>query len=170
MKSLVRSHGISCLFFAAIIGYGYYLVLSEKQIRATLAVTPVAVNADPPSHAAMNPINTHALLTSMGFLTSDKPRQSTESAIVKGIFMASDGTSVVLLSVAGRAQRYRLGDRLPGGSVLRKVESGRVLLSNNGLETFLPLSANYPRTLVTTGAPSSVPMHLKPQTAMPPTR
>ncbi|WP_341960465.1 type II secretion system protein N [Pseudomonas sp. RC10] len=167
VKSFTRFHGVTILCLATLAGSGFYFVLDEKAVRAELAKVPPVLREKSPSTTPVGPVSAGALLTSMGFQADGRLRQSPESATVRGLFMASNGSSTALLTVAGQDSRYRLGDRLPGGSVLQRIEPGRVLLSNRGVDTFLPLSVSGSATLVTTADPKSTALvHFKPTTAM----
>lgn len=86
--------------------------------------------------------------------------------MLRGIFVSSTGDSTALLAIAGSQRRYSVGERLPSGSVLRRIEADRVLLWRNGREEVLPLagSAQHLRN-ATAGPDQPTHRHLRPSVA-----
>jgi len=58
---------------------------------------------------------------------------------LRASFVSSVGDSRALLAGAEGQRIYRVGESLPGGSILRRIESGRVVLWRNGREELLAL-------------------------------
>jgi general secretion pathway protein C len=96
------------------------------------AVAPVEPAASP-SPAALN--------TLFG-LSGGSAASSGETLQLRAIFVASGGQSRALLAAGERHVTYQVGDRLPGGSVLRRIESDGLVLWRNGREERLALRAS----------------------------
>ncbi|MCF4998063.1 hypothetical protein GIW70_16865 [Pseudomonas syringae] len=67
-------------------------------------------------------------------------RRSAEALTLQASFVLAAGLSGALLADSQGARFYRVGDPLPGGSVLRRVELQHVVLWNKGREESLPLA------------------------------
>ena len=150
---------------AATLGYGIHLFLSERSYRQALgpvtAFAPVAAVGELPATS-----NSGALLTVLGFQDETAALQKPELAMLRGVVVATSEESRALMTVAGNQRTYRVGERLPGGSVLRRIEARRVFLWRNGHEVVLPLATSAATTLRTARAittPSS--LYLRPAAA-----
>ncbi|WP_370590615.1 type II secretion system protein N [Pseudomonas gingeri] len=149
--------------------YGAWLGWQEWLFRRELPPAPVfnfIATAPAPRPEPLDPM---AVATVLGLSTPDALARSAEPLQLRASFVASSGVSRALLAGAQGQQIYQVGDRLPGGSVLRRVEVGRVVLWRNGREELLALEQPATRLLLAaghgagTGAESS--LYLRPTTA-----
>lgn len=79
---------------------------------------------------------------------------------VKAILAARDGQGVALIASAGQQHLYRVGDALPSGAVVRRIEPGRVIIWHARREHTLSLAAA-PAWLATRVPAEAVPRHLR---------
>jgi type II secretory pathway component PulC len=75
----------------------------------------------------------------MGMAAHGALARSIEPLKLRASFVSTSGDSRALLAGADGQSIYRVGESLPGGSALRRVEPGRVVLWRNGREEFLSL-------------------------------
>ncbi|BBP68427.1 hypothetical protein PHLH6_04310 [Pseudomonas sp. Seg1] len=116
-----------------------FLAWQEWTFRSAQRLpAPVAVPL--PASPALAPLNTAAVATVFGLAAPTALRPSAESLTLQATFAVDSGLSKALISVAQGARLYRVGDDLPGGSVLRRVEAQHVALWNKGREESLPLA------------------------------
>jgi hypothetical protein len=114
-----------------------FLAWQEWAFRSAQRLpAPVAV----PMPTAPAPLNTAAVATVFGLAAPSALRPSAESLTLQATFAVDSGLSKALISAAQGARLYRVGDDLPGGSVLRRVEAQHVVLWNKGREEALPLA------------------------------
>lgn len=114
-----------------------FLAWQEWAFRNAQRLTaPVAV----PMPTAPAPLNTAAVATVFGLAAPSALRPSAESLTLQATFAVDSGLSKALISAAQGPRLYRVGDDLPGGSVLRRVEAQHVVLWNKGREESLPLA------------------------------
>jgi type II secretory pathway component PulC len=92
----------------------------------------------------------------LGFTTEGSLKASAEPLTLQAIFVVSNGLSKALLADAQGPRLYQVGDRLPGGSVLRRIENHQVLLWNKGREERLALQAPAERFLQPAESPGTV--------------
>lgn len=120
--------------------YATFLSWQEWRFRERLVqpASPVA-NADPAPTRSTPTLDASAVATLMGLTTAVVMHGSSEPLTLRASFVASGHSSRALLADAQGAQMYRLGERLPGGSILRRVEARQVVLWNNGREELLAL-------------------------------
>ncbi len=135
--------------------HGACLAWDEWVFRRDLPVAPVAVTTGA-TVAPPLPLNHGAVATVLGLQGHGVPARSSEPLQLRASFVASSGASRALLAGAQGQRIYRVGDSLPGGSVLRRVEAGRVVLWRNGREESLGLEPPGRRSLSV--HPGSVPV------------
>lgn len=150
---------------AAVLGYGAHLLWAEhsyrQRLHAVTAFPPVAR----PLEALPTPDNS-ALLTVLGFKTQEAAPRSQEPAVLRGTVVSSGKQSRALLTVGGSQRSYREGERLPSGSVVLRIDAGRVFLWRNGREEVLPLVVSAQPVLRTaTAVTPVVHSHLRPNAA-----
>ncbi|SEL77631.1 type II secretion system protein N [Pseudomonas agarici] len=149
--------------------YGAWLAWHEWVFRQAMPAAPVFnfIAAAPAQRP--EPLDPVAVATVFGLSTSDALARSAEPLQLRASFVASSGASRALLAGAQGQRIYQVGDRLPGGSVLRRIEVGRVVLWRNGREEWLALEQPVKRLLLaagpSTGAESSI--YLRPTSAKP---
>jgi type II secretory pathway component PulC len=126
--------------------YAVFLVWQEWHFRESVVVpAPAAVSkATVPSRELLDAT---AVATVLGFTSDATRKASTESLTLQASFVISSGLSRALLADSQGARIYQVGDRLPGGSVLRRVEPGQVVLWNKGREELLTLQPSAARFL-----------------------
>ena len=120
------------------VAYGAFVVWQEVQFRQHLAGPPqvdALISAAPVREA----LDTTAVASVLGLLPGASPQASIQSLSLRACFVASRGLSKALLADAQGQRLYRVGDRLPGGSTLRRVEGDHVVLWNKGREERLML-------------------------------
>lgn len=128
-----------CLLVIAI-GYAAFLVWKERVFRESLT-SPLsfaaAIKAPPPRA----PLDTTAVMTVLGLSTETALLPSAEPLTLQASFVLGTGLSRALLADAHGSRIYQVGDPLPGGSVLRRVEVSQAVLWNKGREEVLTLQA-----------------------------
>ncbi|MHC8303824.1 type II secretion system protein N [Pseudomonas sp. PB3P13] len=102
----------------------------------TLAIPGIAPASLVPAPA---PLNTTAIATLLGLTAEASPLPSAEPLTLHASFIQSNGLSKALLADAQGPRLYQVGEQLPGGSVLRRVEVTQVVLWNKGREELLAL-------------------------------
>ncbi|WHS60802.1 type II secretion system protein N [Pseudomonas sp. G2-4] len=118
--------------------YGVFLAGQEWRFRQALELgMPMA--ADSPVVPARNPPNVQAVATVLGLVPEGAHAPSAEPMTLQASFVAGQGLSRALLADAAGSRIYQVGERLPGGSVLRRVEASHVMLWRNGREERLAL-------------------------------
>lgn len=147
--------------------YATYLLREELQARAALARVLPATLAAPAPLAVDEPLNLSALVTVLGLQAQGPLARSSEALRLQASFISRDGESRALLAGSSGARVYRVGERLPGGSVLRRVEPDHVVLWRNGREESLALgsaatSSHLLREAVTSGGRSNVQRYIHP--------
>lgn len=141
-SSVSRRRWLSRLVLACLVlAYAGYLVRDELQARSARSMVPATALAAPPPLVAEAPLNLSALVTVLGLQAQGPLARSSEALRLQASFISRDGESRALLAGSSGARVYRVGERLPGGSVLRRVESDHVVLWRNGREESLALGA-----------------------------
>ncbi|WP_448109856.1 type II secretion system protein N [Pseudomonas azerbaijanoccidentalis] len=128
------------------IGYAVFLVWQEWRFRERLtSPVPILVATLPvPTH---KPLDATAVATVLGLIKDTALLASTEPLTLQASFVVSNGLSRALLADAQGSRLYQVGERLPGGSVLRRVETNQVMLWNKGREELLTLQSPAARFL-----------------------
>jgi hypothetical protein len=140
--------GTVCLL-ALPVGYGVFAVWQERHFREHLArPSPTVISTIPaPTHV---PLDATAVATVLGLTTHAMLLASAEPLALQASFVVSNGMSRALLADAQGSRMYQVGERLPGGSVLRRVEANQVVLWNKGREerlTLLPSTERFLRRI-----------------------
>jgi hypothetical protein len=115
-----------------------FLVWQERSFREQLA-TPSSFTTTPPVSPAHKPFEATAVASVFGLSPVATLQTSAEPLTLQGSFVLTNGLSKALLGNAQGSRLYQVGERLPGGSVLRRVEATQVALWNNGREELLTL-------------------------------
>ncbi|EJL03642.1 hypothetical protein PflQ2_5269 [Pseudomonas fluorescens Q2-87] len=118
--------------------YGGFLAEQEWRYRQALA-RDMPVIADAPTVAVRELPNVQAVATVLGLVPESARAPSAEPITLQASFVVGEGLSRALLADATGSRMYQVGERLPGGSVLRRVEASHVTLWRNGREERLPL-------------------------------
>jgi hypothetical protein len=126
--------------------FGVFLVWQEWELRERLA-SPLPIAVPPAPAPLREPLVTGAVATVFGLTTQTALPPSAEPLTLQASFVGAGGGSKALLGDAENARFYQVGERLPGGSVLRRVEADQVVLWNNGREEWLKLQPSAPPVL-----------------------
>jgi hypothetical protein len=129
--------GLLC-WCALPLGSAVFLVWQERSFREQLA-TPSAFISTPAVPPAREPFDVTAVASIFGLSPGATLQPSAEPLTLQGSFVLSSGLSKALLGNGQGSRLYQVGERLPGGSVLRRVEATQVVLWNNGREELLTL-------------------------------
>lgn len=131
------------------VGYAVFLVWQEWHFRQHLA-RPLSVPVTATAESVPVFFDATAVATVFGLTTHATLLASAEPLTLQASFVVSNGLSRALLADAQGSQMYQVGERLPGGSVLRRVEAHQVVLWNQGREerlTLQPPAARFLRRL-----------------------
>lgn len=139
------------------VGYGSFLVWQEWHFREHLVrPSPTVTTTMPAPVDAL--LDATAVAMVLGLTTQSTLLTSTEPLVLRASLVVSNGLSRALLADAKGARMYQVGERLPGGSVLRRVEPHQVVLWNKGREERLmlqPSTAPFLRRFVPPAAPQT---------------
>lgn len=113
--------------------YGVFLAVQEWRFRQAL-LRDVPVVAVAPVVPARELPNVQAVASVLGLTPAGAHTPSAEPITLQASFVADQGLSRALLTDAAGPRIYQVGERLPGGSVLRRVEASHVTLWRNGRE------------------------------------
>lgn len=118
--------------------YGLLLAGQEWRFRQALARDVPVVDESQVVPVRALP-NVQAVATVLGLTPEGAHSPSAEPMTLQASFVAGQGLSRALLADATGPRIYQVGERLPGGSVLRRVEASHVMLWRNGREERLAL-------------------------------
>jgi type II secretory pathway component PulC len=118
--------------------YAAFLAGQEWRFRQALDAD-MPVIADAPVAPVRDSPNAQAVATVLGLAPEGVQAPSAEPITLQASFVVGQGLSRALLADAAGSRVYQVGERLPGGSVLRRVESSHVTLWRNGREERLAL-------------------------------
>jgi hypothetical protein len=138
MAGLGLRLGKVCLLILPI-GYGAFLAWQEWSFRESLASPLPKVTTAPTTQPSPVPIDPTAVATVLGLTAETALLPSAEPLTLQASFVLGTGLSKALLADSQGSRIYLVGERLPGGSVLRRVESNHVVLWNKGREELLTL-------------------------------
>lgn len=94
---------------------------------------PVAP-ASPPQAPVDTPPDTSALALAFGIAGAGEVPTSAEPLRLSALIIASHGPARALIGTADAERSYRVGDHLPGGNKVRRIDAGQVLLWRAGRE------------------------------------
>lgn len=140
---------------------------SEWALRDALAVQPELAAPHLPIVDAPPLLNPGAIAKVLGLAAQSALVRSAEPLTLRASFVSLTGESRALLAGANGERIYQMGENLPGGSVLRRVEITQVVLWRNGREEVLPLQLSGGRSLQALKAggqnpgPTPSPIHLR---------
>lgn len=160
------------VLLAVALGYGGLLAWQEWQYHQSLSAVPVLTPLrSAPDTPAPEQFKPDAIASVLGLTTPLTWVQSAEPLQLRASFISSGGTSQALLAGAQGAQFYAEGERLPSGSVLRRVEASHVVLWRNGREERLTLTPATKHVLPVPSTPGAAPpatsLHLRPVAEQP---
>ena len=106
-------------------------------------------------------LDTTAIATVLGLADEAARLPSAEPLTLQASFVVASGMSKALLADAQGSRIYQVGEQLPGGSVLRRIEPNQVVLWNKGREELLTVqssSTRFLRRLESQDAPHHLPV------------
>ncbi|MFV3325194.1 type II secretion system protein N [Pseudomonas sp. NY15372] len=111
---------------------------------ANPVVTDIATPASlvAPAAAAQKPLPVATLALAFGFQAPGQPQSSRSDITLKATFVSSQGDARALVKSPNGDAIHRVGDRLPGGGVLRRIDVRSIVLWLNGREEVVSLSAS----------------------------
>lgn len=121
------------------LGYGGFFGWQEWQFRQSLSTTVGSVPMPLATLAPSPALNTQAVATVLGLTTQGSVLNSAEPLILRATVVAGNSESRALLAGPEGERFYRAGERLPGGSLLRRIEPAHVVLWRQGREERLSL-------------------------------
>lgn len=151
------------------VGYAVFVAWQEWHFRERMPRLSSIVTPTAPSPVRAS-LDATSVAMVFGLTTQATAQASAEPLTLLASFVVSNGLSKALLADAQGPRLYQVGERLPGGSVLRRVESSQVLLWNKGREERLALQPPAARFLqsvessATVKTPTSPARYLRPFT------
>lgn len=145
---------LKVLLWGTCFGYGAHLAWQEWLYRQALAVTVIAP-ARPAPAPALEPFQPEAIASVLGLAPQGALAHSAEPLELRASLVSSHGASQALLAGSQQARFYRVGERLPGGSVLRRIEVSHVVLWRNNREERLLLKPPSRHVLPASQAPAT---------------
>ncbi|MGF6098979.1 type II secretion system protein N [Pseudomonas sp. 18175] len=144
--------------------YGGVLGWQEWQFRRAQWATVQTMPAPLPTLTPPSALNTQAVATVLGLTTQGSVLDSAEPLTLRATVVARDSESRALLAGPDGERFYRAGERLPGGSLLRRIEPAHVVLWRQGREERLSLYPAGPRFLqpADTHRQAAASRHLRP--------
>ena len=127
----------SVCWLALPVGGAVFLAWQEMEFREHLASPSPDIATRVPV-PVREPLETTSIAIVFGLTTEATPQPSSEPMTLQASFV-SNGLSKALLANAQGSRLYQVGERLPGGSVLRRIETHQVALWNKGREELLTL-------------------------------
>ena len=148
-----------------LIAYGACLAWQEWLFRQSVEVPVFAPVQTNPALASAS-FNPGSIASVLGLSAGEALMRSAEPLELRASFVSSQGQSQALLDDGEQARFYTVGERLPGGSVLRRVEVSHVVLWRNGREERLALrpAAQYLLPVANLSLPKAqaASLHLRP--------
>ncbi|MBF4557044.1 hypothetical protein H7698_13245 [Pseudomonas sp. p50] len=154
LKQLTGSALTKGLLLLIPVSYGTFLAWQEWLWRENLASVAHSVVA-PIAAPSRENLDTTAVATVFGLVDEATRLPSAESLSLQASFVVASGVSRALLADAQGSRMYQVGEQLPGGSVLRRVEPNQVVLWNKGREELLTLQPSAERFLRRLESPSA---------------
>ncbi|TFY89897.1 hypothetical protein DYL59_10970 [Pseudomonas kairouanensis] len=119
--------------------YGLVLGWQEWQLRRTQWAPVQPLPAPLPTLTPVFALNTQAVATVLGLSSHGSVMDSAEPLTLLATVVAGNSESRALLAGPEGERFYRAGERLPGGSLLRRIEPAHVVLWRQGREERLSL-------------------------------
>jgi len=156
LARLTRLAARLCLL-AVPVSYGAFLAWQEWRFREGLATPPQPVEIIRTAALPREMLDATSVATVLGLTAGAQLVPSTEPLILHASFVIRSGLSKALLADSQGSHLYKVGDRLPGGSVLRRIEAGQVVLWSKGREELLALKPAASAFLHRVEAPAKSP-------------
>lgn len=116
------------------------VMLAWREATRPDLVEPVAQDSVARVLPAQQPLPTATLALAFGFSEPGERLASQAGLVLKACFIPSRGQPRALVGSREGDSFYGVGDRLPGGSVLRRIDVGAITLWVEGREEVLTLS------------------------------
>lgn len=100
---------------------------------------------------AQQPLPTATLALAFGYSEPGGQAASQAELVLKACFVSSRGPARALVGSRDGERLYRVGDRLPGGSVVRRIDVRSITLWDGGREQVLALSGSRGNVFVQSG-------------------
>ncbi|WP_341783132.1 protein XcpP [Pseudomonas putida] len=127
--------------------------LAWRERTYPVAAPPVvpAVPVETPQLPA-KPLPAATVALAFGFQAT-RPQQSGQADVaLKASFVSSQGEARALVKSHGGEAIYRVGDRIPGRGVLRRIDVRSIVLWSGGREEVVSMSAPAPTVFLPAGA------------------
>ncbi|MCE5975630.1 hypothetical protein [Pseudomonas sp. JR33AA] len=98
------------------------------------------------------PLSTAALIVAFGFSAPDGQPAGRADLVLKACFIPSRGEARALVGGRDGDALYRVGDRLPDGSVVRRIEVRSITLWDGRVEQSVAMSGNRPGVFLPFGS------------------
>ncbi|MFK0094387.1 type II secretion system protein N [Pseudomonas sp. NPDC090592] len=105
-----------------------------------------------PAATAQQPLPMASLALAFGYSEPVGQAASQAELVLKACFVSSLGHARALIASREGESLYRVGDRIPGGSVLRRIEVGSITLWDGEREQGLALSGSRANVFVQSGS------------------
>ena len=134
---MIRPRTAWCvLLLVAAAGLGW----QQVRWRQAPAPAPVAPASAPPELVDTLP-DTATLALAFALAGAGEVPASTEPLRLRALIVPTQGPARALIAVGDGVRGYRVGDHLPGGNLVRRIDAGHVLLWRAGREERLLLAA-----------------------------
>ncbi|MGE7990374.1 type II secretion system protein N [Pseudomonas sp. NPDC089554] len=118
---------------------GAFLLWREGQARAHWQA-PLPMLGSPAAVDTQGPLPAATMALAFGFQAVDAKASTRSDITLKASFVSSLGEARALISNNAKDAIYRVGDRLPGGGVVRRIEARAITLWVEGREETLALA------------------------------
>lgn len=122
------------------------------------------VSAAPAAVDAPRPLPVAALALAFGFQGAGAQASTRSDIVLKASFVSSLGEARALVSNDSHDAIYLVGDRLPGGGVVRRIESHAITVWAEGREQTLALAG--PRDTLLRPVGADTPLQPAPTTSL----
>jgi hypothetical protein len=123
---------VAPLVYGALLGWQEWRYREQLELPTLVATSAIA----PVPHQALDAA---AVATVLGLTAGTALLPSAEPLTLQASFVVTHGLSRVLLADSQGARMYQVGERLPGGSVLRRIAPDHAVLWSKGREELLTL-------------------------------
>jgi hypothetical protein len=118
------------------------LLLGVRETTRPALIAPDALEHAAPALPMEKPLPTTTLALAFGFSEPGPRLSSPAELVLKACFVSSQGRARALVASREGERFYRVGDKLPDGSVLRHIDVRSITLWANGREAIVPLAGN----------------------------
>lgn len=98
------------------------------------------------------PLSTASLVLAFGLSSPDGQPAGRADLVLKACFIPSRGEARALVGSRDGDALYRVGDRLPDGSVVRRIEVRSITLWDGSVEQSVAMSGSRPSIFLTSGS------------------